>query len=480
MAGLGPRPRGRRRKERWLTEKKYMNNSNEFQAFEDIIEEMSMVYRHDSRPWMIGFSGGKDSTLLCCLVFEMLNRLPAGQPRKTVYIISSDTMVENPIVRDYMHRMSAMIGERGAELNIKSDIIYPKVEDSFWCRVIGLGYPTPEAPGFRWCTDRLKIRPMNSYILDTIKNNGEVVLLLGVRKAESTYRANNIREREIEGKVLVPHSDIANAYVYNPMTELPNEAVWRYLLRGDAKSPWRSDNKYLFSLYQGENLGEEQSVIGEISEEKIPVTGNSRFGCWICTMVKEDKSLNAFINRGEEWLKPLREYRDWLLKFRTTPGAREYKRRNGVMYRKQNGELGEGPFTMESRKKILRKLLLLEKETKRTLITTEELKQIDLLWDREGDLTRRGLVELYAEVTGNRLPWDQYKVPLFPEETVEEIRRLCEENQVEFELISKLIIEINANKNYTRSAMVAKAFDRIMNQGWLHFESIEKGLKHED
>lgn len=457
-----------------------MTDMNEFQAFEDIIQEMSMVYRHDRRPWMIGFSGGKDSTLLCCLVFEMLNRLSPEQRCKTVYIVSSDTMVENPIVRDYMHRMSAMIGEQGKELNVKSDIIYPKVEDSFWCRVIGLGYPTPEAPGFRWCTDRLKIRPMNAYILNTIKNNSEVILLLGVRKAESTYRANNIREREIEGKVLVPHSDIENAYVYNPMTELPNDAVWKYLLRGDAKSPWGSDNKYLFSLYQGENLGEEQSVLGELDEEKIPVTGNSRFGCWICTMVKEDKSLNAFINRGETWLKPLRKYRNWLLDLRTVPGAREYKRRNGAMYRKQNGALGEGPFTLESRKEILRKLLLLEKDTKLPLITMEELKYIDVLWDQEGDLTRRSLVELYAEVMGSKLPWDPYKVPVFPEETIQEIKRLCEENQIEFELISKLIIEINANKNYTKSALVTKAFDRIMNQGWLHFESIEKGLQNED
>ena len=46
--------------------------------------------------------------------------------------------------------------------------------------------------------------------------------------------------------------------------------------------------KYLFSLYQGENLGEEKSVLGEVDREKIPITGNSRFGCWCCTMVKED------------------------------------------------------------------------------------------------------------------------------------------------------------------------------------------------
>lgn len=457
-----------------------MNENADFSVFENIIEEMQIVYLHDKRPWMIGFSGGKDSTLLCCLVMEMLKRLPAEKRHKTVHVVSSDTLVENPIVRDYMHKMSNMINSAGAELNVEADIIYPKVEDTFWCRVIGFGYPTPEAPGFRWCTERLKIHPMNAYTLEKIKNNGEVVLLLGVRKAESTYRANNIRSREIEGKLLVPHNDIENAYVYNPLTEIPNEMVWRYLLKGDALSPWGSDNKYLFSLYQGDNLGEESSVIGEIDKEKIPVTGNSRFGCWICTMVKEDKSLSAFIDKGEEWLVPLRDFRNWLLKMRTTPGAREYKRRNGAMYRKADGTLGEGPFTMDTRKEMLRRLLQLEMDTGLELISLEELKQIDKMWDDEGDLSRRSLVDIYYSVKGIHLPWDQYKISVFPDEIITDIKELCAENNIEFELISKLIVEIEANKYYTKGSMLTKSFDRIINQGWLHFDSIEKGLSNEN
>ena len=201
----------------------------EFEVFENIIQEMSMVYQHDRRPWMIGFSGGKDSTLLCCLVIEMLMRLPENARNKKVYIVSSDTLVENPIVRTYMHRMSALINENCKQYNVKAEIIYPKTEDTFWSKVIGLGYPTPEPPGFRWCTDRLKIYPMNEYTMRTIKDNGEVILLLGVRKAESVYRANNIKAREIEGKLLVPHNDLNNAYVYNPIVELPNEEVWKFL-----------------------------------------------------------------------------------------------------------------------------------------------------------------------------------------------------------------------------------------------------------
>ena len=461
--------------------------TGKFEIYEKIIQEMALVYRHDKRPWLIGYSGGKDSTLLCCLVMEMLNRLEPYQRNKTVYIVSSDTMVENPIVKDYMKRMSDMIKKAGEPLGIKADIIHPEIPDTFWSRVIGLGYPTPEAPGFRWCTEKLKIHPMNKYTLDTIKNNGEVVLLLGVRKAESTYRANNIRSREIEGKLLVPHSDIENAYVYNPLTEIPNEKVWDFLLKDDAKAPWGSDNKYLFSLYQGENLGEEQSVIGEIDKDKIPVTGNSRFGCWICTMVKEDKSLKAFIDKGEEWLIPLRDFRNWLLELRSNPAKRENKRRNGQVYIKSDGAFGQGPFTMEARVEILRRLLALEEEYRKQerfknleLITLEELKYIDKTWDDEGDLSRRTLVDLYYEIKGNRLPWDDYKIPVFSEEVIDEIKFQCKENNIEFELISKLIVEIEANKNYTKGNKVAKAFDRIINQGWLHHETIQKGLRHED
>ena len=455
-------------------------NNYIFPECNEIIKEMEMVYKNDKRPWMIGFSGGKDSTLLCCLVFEMLNRLKPEERNKKVYIVSSDTMVENPIVRDYMHDMSKLIGEHGKELNVESKVIYPNPIESFWACVIGLGYPTPEAPGFRWCTDRLKIKPLNKYVTETIDRDGEIVMLLGVRKDESNYRARGIKAREIEGKLLIPHSDIENAYVYNPLTEIPNNKIWEYLLSGDGITPWKSDNKYLFSLYQGETLGEEQSVLGEIDKDKIPVTGNSRFGCWICTMVKEDKSLKAFIDRGEEWLIPLREYRNWMIELRKNPDAREKKRRNGSVYLNGEGELGLGPFTFETRKKMLSELLKLEVETGLNLISLEELKVIDQLWDKEGDLSRRQLVELYYEIKGTRLPWDEYKTSIFEEETVEVIEDLCKKNEVEFELISKLIIAIEENKNYTRGTKVKKAFDRVINQGWLHFDKIREGLEDEN
>lgn len=452
-----------------------------FEEYKNIKDEMRLVYLHDQRPWMIGYSGGKDSTLLCQLAFEMLLSLPEEKRWKPIYIVTSDTLVENPIVKKYMHRMSSAINAASQEkhLNIQAHMIYPDIRHTFWSLVIGLGYPTPEPPGFRWCTERLKINPSNAFIYNTIKKDGEIVILLGVRKAESAARSRSISSREIEGKILVPHEQIPKAYVYSPLANVKNENVWEYLLKGDGRSAWDTDNNYLYSLYQGENLGEEDSALGQIDKDNMRVTGNSRFGCWICTMVKEDKSLKNFIDHGATELIPLRDFRNWLVELRANPEARDYRRRNGSVYVMANGEFGRGPFTMDARKEILRRLLRLECETSFELISIEELKTIDKMWEDEGDLSRRALVDIYFEEKHKRLPWDSFKKAKYDSETMNIISNLCEKHEIPFDLMSKLMISVDNNKFFTRSAVSAKSVEKILNEGWLHFEAIREGLDHE-
>lgn len=452
------------------------------QEYIDIKEEMKKVYLHDNRPWMIGYSGGKDSTLLCQLVFEMLEELPEEKRNKKVYIVTSDTLVENPIVKNYMHKMNKAINEASQQkkLNVEAHMLYPETKNTFWSLVIGLGYPTPEPPGFRWCTERLKINPSNAFTYNTIKKDGEIVILLGVRKAESASRSRSISSREIEGKLLTRHDQIAKAYVYSPLSEIRNENVWEYLLQGDGMSPWNTDNKYLYSLYQGEALGEEDSVVGQVNKDNMKVTGNSRFGCWICTMVKEDKSLKNFIDHGATELIPLRDFRNWLVELRSDVNARDYRRRNGTVYLMSNGEFGRGPFTMETRKEILRRLLKLEMETGFELITIQELKMIDKMWEDEGDLSRRALVDIYYDVKKERLPWDDYKKAKYDSETLNVIKQLCDKHEVPFDLMSKLMISVDNSKFYTRSAVSAKNVERILNEGWLHYDAIQEGLNDEN
>ena len=114
-------------------------NNKIFSEFEDIISEMTYVYKHDDRPWIIGYSGGKDSSLLVSLTIETVLRIPEYDRTKKIFIVSSDTGIENPVVRNYMHASSAKINDFSEKMNanIRADIIYPEVEYSFWSLVIG-------------------------------------------------------------------------------------------------------------------------------------------------------------------------------------------------------------------------------------------------------------------------------------------------------------------------------------------------------
>ena len=157
-------------------------------TLEELIEEIKYVYKSDDRPWVIGYSGGKDSTTVVELVYKMLLGLDPEDRHKNVYIVSSDTLIENPLIKIYLSKMNDLLGQAADRdgLPIKSAMVTPPPNNSFWANVIGRGFPTPRMNGtFRWCTDRLKINPSGEYIQRVIDDEGkEVVVLLGVRKAE--------------------------------------------------------------------------------------------------------------------------------------------------------------------------------------------------------------------------------------------------------------------------------------------------------
>ena len=263
-------------------------------TLEDLIEEIKYVYLSDNRPWVIGYSGGKDSTTVVELVYKMLLDLKAEERIKNVYIVSSDTLIENPLIKIYLSKMNELLGQSAEhdELPIKSVMVKPPANNSFWANVIGKGYPTPRMNGtFRWCTDKLKINPSAEYIKKIINEESkEVVVLLGVRKAESLARKRRIEGREIANRLLNRHETIQEAYVYNPIVELTTEDVWDVLLQFDnGKTPWGSNNSELVSLYADADSGE-CPFAGIQAGGQTQSCGNSRFGCWVCTVVKEDKS----------------------------------------------------------------------------------------------------------------------------------------------------------------------------------------------
>ena len=182
------------------------------------------------------------------------------------------------------------------------------MHETYWARLIGYGYPAPNK-WFRWCTERLKIKPSNAFILEQIDSHGEVIILLGTRYDESPARARSIRRHEGNDD-LSPHTVLRSAHVWAPIKELLTNEVWEFLAFN--QPPWGGTHRRLQNLYKEASSGECPLVIDETTKP----CGNSRFGCWTCTVVERDRSMEGFIGSGREEYRGMAEFRDWLIELR--------------------------------------------------------------------------------------------------------------------------------------------------------------------
>jgi DNA sulfur modification protein DndC len=338
-------------------------------SYQEIRDSLRQLYLEDPRPWLVGFSGGKDSTLVAALVFDAVLSLPPEQRKKPVTVLCTDTRVEIPAIAegvegvlDRMRRCSEREG-----LNIEANLLKPPPEQSFWVNIIGRGYPPPNRI-FRWCTQRLKIDPVTTFVQKRMGNGhwSDAILLLGARRAESASRAQTMAGRE-KRNGLNRHPDLPRVWVSNPIEYLTTEEVWAYLLQ--KPNPWGGDNRPLYKLYASASNGECPIQI----DTSTPSCGNSRFGCWTCTVVEKDKASEGLLASGDDRMEQLIEFRETLLHYQNPAnGKRDMKRKNGSD--------GPGPLTIEARRELLTKLLKLQEEVGLTLVSDDELFLIQQLW----------------------------------------------------------------------------------------------------
>ncbi len=341
-------------------------------VYQEIRDRLRALYLEDNRPWLVGFSGGKDSTMLASLVFDAVLAVPAENREKPVAVLCTDTRVEIPVIVEMVEstlaRMRKFSQQNG--LNIEVNLLKPPPEQSFWVNIIGRGYPPPNRT-FRWCTQRMKIDPVNDFVKRRIGHWGEAILHLGARRAESSTRAQTMAGIETRNG-LRRHPDLPRVWVSNPIEFLSTEEVWAYLLQ--KSNPWGGDNRPLYKLYANASNGECPIQI----DTSTPSCGNSRFGCWTCTVVDRDKAGEGLLAAGDERMEHLLAFRETLLEFRDPANGW----RDG---RRMNGNEGPGPLTIEGRRELLKRLLKLQEETGLPLITPEELLLIQQLWKAARD-----------------------------------------------------------------------------------------------
>lgn len=415
-----------------------------------VISELKDQYliEDNLRPWIIGFSGGKDSTALLQLVWLALEQIPQELRKREVHVICNDTLVENPIIQEYvndvLHKIEQTAVQRNLPISVEKTL--PRLEDSFWVNVIGRGYPVPNNT-FRWCTDRMKIKPTSRYIVEQVAENGEAIILVGTRRSESVTRANSIKKHEIRGKRLTKHPNQANTFVYSPIKELQLEEVW-YIINA-MTSPWGADNSKLFQIY-ADASADDYECPTMVTNDKHRSCGQSRFGCWTCTVVKEDKSLTAQVQNGKEWLKPLLDLRANMFEERNVSDNREETRRNGQKAVTEDGH-NQGNYTIEYRIKLLRQLLETQKhiqkhDPKVELIKNSELIAIQVIWRRDLAIPNKNYKEITSYETVSEIYNEIYNKDLDMKALDEKIQKeidllksVCDEESQDFNLIQELL-----------------------------------------
>ena len=364
------------------------------------------LYLCDDIPWVIGYSGGKDSTATLQLVWLALAALPREQVNKTVHIINTDTMVESPVISKWVQTSLKRMDEAAVEqgLPFVTHRLTPAMDNTFWVNFLGRGYPFPRKK-LRWCTDRLKIQPVNTFVRDQIAEHGEIIMVIGTRKAESARRAKTMAyyEKKRVRELLSPNQAMVNELVFSPLEDWNDNDVWVFLMQ--YQNPWGYSNKELLTLYKGATADNECPMM---VEKGLPSCGKSRFGCWVCTMVEKDKSMEAMISNDDE-----KAWMSVLLEFRNKFGDEEHDRERRS-FRKMAGflqgsykQLHHGPYKKEIREEWLKDLLEIQKDINENgpeefqnleLITIPELRIIRRIWVKEKHEFEDTLPRIYEEV----------------------------------------------------------------------------------
>jgi len=401
---------------------------------------------------------------------------------------------------DIIKTVLLTINQQAAEddLPITAHPVYPKMDQTFWVNLLGRGYPAPRQK-FRWCTERMKIDPVSEFIQEKVEEHSEVVVVLGARSEESASRAQVISNHEIKGSHLSRHTTLPNAYIYMPIKTWSTDEVWSYLLT--SPTPWGHSNYPLFELYKDSNQGECPLVI----DTSTPSCGNSRFGCWTCTVVTKDKAIHGLVESGEVWMQPLLDFRNDLFestKPKNKTQYRNYKRRTGkVTYMKgtiddDSSEARKhipGPYWMSQRQKWLKELLEIEKSLaeqghETELVRLPELQAIRQQWLRDPNEPDWAdtLPRLYAEVYPDRsVEWLENDAGAFTEPDAKMLQELGDKVGVSPDMVMKLIETEISSMGLAKRRGIIKRLEGILNRDWGTLEDINakkktKAAEHRD
>ena len=444
-------------------------------TIERLTSEVRDLYLADETPWVVGYSGGKDSTATLQLIWTAIAELPAEKRTKTIHVISTDTLVENPVISGWVAASLETMGRsaQALQLPFSPNRLLPELKDRFWVNMIGRGYPAPR-PKFRWCTERLKINPSNNFIKRVVQESGEVILALGTRRAESAARAASMDHYSTGARDgLQRHGQLDRSWVYAPIAVWSNDDVWQYLMQ--VRNPWGIDNKDLLGMYQGATEDGECPLVVDTSSQSC---GDSRFGCYVCTMVTEDKSMRSMIanDSEKEWMLPLLQFRNQYLGNLEDRPVRDFRRMNGSLF-VHHDRLVHGPYLQDYRATLLKGLLEAQAAVNKKLpkglnnlelITMDELQEIRRIWLEDKGEIEDHLPEIYRAAFGTEFPSDTTPLAVLRPDEISALKSVSQmagvDGNLHYQLVRDLITTHSKARGMRARARLLEDLDEILDR----------------
>lgn len=332
-------------------------------TLEDAVEmalDSLRAYAPHYRHWAIAYSGGKDSSTLATLIPWAIRTGRIPRP-ESLTILYADTRQELPPLQQTAMRLMADLRIDGFD----AQVVLPEMDDRFYVYMLGLGVPPPSNT-FRWCTDKIKIRPMHAALAGLRDNAGEKLLMLtGVRLGESAAR---------DGRIAVSCSKDSGECGQGWMQVSTPESL------ADTLAPllnWRLCHVYDWIYFDPCGHGYRVDGIADVyGEDEV------RTGCVGCNLASKDTALIRLL-RNPQWshLAPLMELKPLFAELKQAKWRKRKtkpeKRKDGA-YEKNVQRMG--PLTMEGRAYGLERVLDIQKRSGVDLINAEEKARIRKMW----------------------------------------------------------------------------------------------------
>jgi len=263
------------------------------------------------------------------------------------------------------------------------------------------------------------------------------------------------------------------------------------LIDPETPNPWNYTNESLFNMYRGGTEGGECPIV---VDKDSPSCGDSRFGCYVCTMVSEDKSMTAMIKNDDEkkWMQPLLDLRNEidindpvhknkLKKLLRDKKNRDFRRMNGhitVHISKHGADIVPGPYIQQFREHLLKKLLEAQvniqtngpKDVKNLeLLTLEDLEAIRQTWLEEKHEIEDNLPVIYESVMKTPYPGKkQVHHPIINHNVLEQLKLHCFEHDdsdgLVYQQARAILAIVNKHNNQLRRANLSTELGTSLNK----------------